>query len=80
MQEAELSEEGTCKEYLQVRQEGSRQVRRALKHYNLSMILEEAGDQTGPRDQAQVKMPASPQSGVATGMLTSGVWGASLSS
>jgi hypothetical protein len=38
-QEAELSEEATCKEYLQVRQEGSRQVSRTLKHYNLSMIL-----------------------------------------
>jgi hypothetical protein len=37
--EVELSEEATCKEYLQVRQEGSRQVSRTLKHYNLSMIL-----------------------------------------
>lgn len=29
----------TCKEYLQVRQEGGRQVQRVLKHYNLDMIL-----------------------------------------
>jgi hypothetical protein len=38
-EEKELCEEATCKEYLQVRQEGSRQVRRLLKHYNLPMIL-----------------------------------------
>ncbi len=35
----ELPEGATCKEYLQVRQEGSRQVQRALKHYSLDMIL-----------------------------------------
>lgn len=33
--EGELQPEATCKEHLQVRQEGGRQVRRALKHYNL---------------------------------------------
>jgi len=38
-QEGELSEDSTCKEYLQVRQEGSRQVARRLKHYNLKLIL-----------------------------------------
>ena len=38
-QEEELSEESTCKEYLQVRQEGSRQVSRRLKHYNLKLVL-----------------------------------------
>jgi hypothetical protein len=37
-QERELLEKATCKEYLQVRQEGSRQVSRHLKHYNLNMI------------------------------------------
>jgi len=37
--EGELQPEATCKEHLQVRQEGGRQVRRALKHYNLDMIL-----------------------------------------
>lgn len=38
-QEGELDEEATCKDYLQVRQEGSRQVRRSLKHYNMEAIL-----------------------------------------
>ena len=38
-QEGELDENSTCKEYLQVRQEGSRQVSRRLKHYNLSAVL-----------------------------------------
>lgn len=37
--EEELSPEATCKEYLQVRREGSREVRRTLKHYSLDMIL-----------------------------------------
>jgi hypothetical protein len=37
--EGELQSQATCKEYLQVRQEGSRQVRRKLKHYNLDMII-----------------------------------------
>ena len=38
-QEGELREDATCKEYLQVRQEGGRQVSRRLKHYNLNVIL-----------------------------------------
>jgi hypothetical protein len=37
--EGELTEAATCKEYLQVRREGDRQVQRSLKHYNLDMIL-----------------------------------------
>ncbi|WP_370335338.1 virulence RhuM family protein [Parvularcula marina] len=37
--EDELTEEATCKEFLQVRSEGARQVERKLKHYNLSAIL-----------------------------------------
>lgn len=37
--EGELSESATCKDYLQVRQEGERQVKRSLKHYSLDMIL-----------------------------------------
>lgn len=37
--EGELQAAATCKEDLQVRQEGSRQVKRSLKHYNLDMIL-----------------------------------------
>jgi len=37
--EGEQAEEATCKELLQVRTEGQRQVRRALKVYRLEMIL-----------------------------------------
>ncbi len=37
--ERELSEEATCKEYLQVRNEGKRRVNRSLKHYSLEAIL-----------------------------------------
>ena len=38
-QEGELEESATCKDYLQVRQEGQREVKRQLKHYNLAMVL-----------------------------------------
>ena len=38
-EEGEISEEATCKDYLQVRREGMREVRRNLKHYNLEAIL-----------------------------------------
>ena len=34
-----LLAEATCKKYLQVREEGKRQVKRALKHYNLDVVL-----------------------------------------
>jgi hypothetical protein len=37
--EGELDEQATCKDYLQVRQEGARQVSRHLRHYNLDAIL-----------------------------------------
>lgn len=37
--EGELSEEATCKDYLQVQSEGSREIQRVLKHYNLEMII-----------------------------------------
>lgn len=37
--EGELSEAVTCKDYLQVRTEGSRQVSRRLRHYRLEAIL-----------------------------------------
>ncbi|OGJ56961.1 cell filamentation protein Fic [Candidatus Peribacteria bacterium RIFCSPLOWO2_12_FULL_55_15] len=37
--EAELAEAATCKEFLQVRSEGVREVKRALKCYNLDVIL-----------------------------------------
>lgn len=38
-EEGEIDERTTCKEYLQVRDEGARQVRRSVKHYNLDAIL-----------------------------------------
>lgn len=37
--EGELAEAATCKPYLQVRTEGTRQIQRSLKHYSLAMIL-----------------------------------------
>lgn len=37
--EGELQESATCKDYLQVRQEGSREVTRKLRHYRLEAIL-----------------------------------------
>ena len=37
--EGELSEEATCKDYLQVQSEGGREVQRTLKHYNLEVII-----------------------------------------
>ncbi|MBS1720841.1 MAG: virulence RhuM family protein [Armatimonadetes bacterium] len=38
-EEGELSSEATCKEFLQVRSEGARQVQRNLTHYNLDVII-----------------------------------------
>ena len=37
--ESELAEAATCKDYLQVRQEGGREVTRKLRNYNLDAIL-----------------------------------------
>ena len=37
--EGEQDPEATCKPYLQVRREGSRDVQRSIKHYSLAMIL-----------------------------------------
>ena len=37
--EGELSEAATCKDYLQVRSEGNRQVSRSLRHYRLEAVL-----------------------------------------
>ena len=37
--EGELAEAATCKEYLQVRSEGNREVSRSLRHYRLEAIL-----------------------------------------
>lgn len=38
-EEGELEPEATVKEYLTVRQEGSRQVQRSIEHYNLDVII-----------------------------------------
>jgi hypothetical protein len=38
-EEGELEQAATCKDYLQVQMEGSRQVKRQLMHYNLNMML-----------------------------------------
>ena len=38
-EQGELSDAATCKEYLQVRSEGKREVQRSVKHYNLDVIL-----------------------------------------
>ncbi len=38
-EENELDPEATCKDYLQVRKEGSREVKRKLQHYRLEAIL-----------------------------------------
>jgi hypothetical protein len=38
-EEGELTESATCKDYLQVRREGSRDVSRTLRHYRLEAIL-----------------------------------------
>jgi len=37
--DGELDEDATCKDFLQVRQEGKRQVSRAIRHYNLEAIV-----------------------------------------
>src|ERR1700729_1347234 len=38
-EERELDPVATCKDYLQVRREGERDVSRTLRHYNLPVIL-----------------------------------------
>jgi len=38
-EENELSDEATCKDFLQVQTEGNRQISRQVKHYNLDMII-----------------------------------------
>ncbi len=39
LEEGELDENATCKDYLQVQMEGQRSVKRMVKYYNLDMIL-----------------------------------------
>lgn len=38
-EDGELNEEATCKDYLQVRPEGGRQVSRRLGHYSLPVVI-----------------------------------------
>ena len=38
-EDGEIEEEATCKDYLQVRQEGNREVRRTVKAYRLELIM-----------------------------------------
>ncbi len=38
-QDKELSENSTCKNFLQVQKEGNREVKRNIDHYNLDMII-----------------------------------------
>ncbi|SLK14797.1 MULTISPECIES: virulence RhuM family protein [unclassified Paenibacillus] len=38
-QKSELASESTCKEYLQVQTEGSREIKHKVKHYNLELIV-----------------------------------------
>ena len=37
--EGEIEKAGTCKDYLQVQKEGTRQVNRTIEFYNLDMVL-----------------------------------------
>ena len=39
LEDGELSEMRTCKKFLQVQNEGNRQVKREIEHYNLDMII-----------------------------------------
>ncbi|MBY0116510.1 hypothetical protein NST33_25010 [Paenibacillus sp. FSL L8-0435] len=46
-QESELASESTCKEYLQVQTEGSREIKRKVKHYNLELLKSKKTDREG---------------------------------
>lgn len=50
--EGELSEQATCKAYLQVRQEGTREVTRSLRYYSLEAILSVGYRVRSPRGTA----------------------------
>ena len=49
-EDSELAERATTKDFLVVRQEGEREVRRELKHYNLDAIAAKQSDVTGKGD------------------------------
>ena len=51
--EGELSEDSTCKENLQVQQEGSREVKRKTKFYNLDVIISVGYRVKSQRDTVQ---------------------------
>src|ERR1017187_902332 len=46
--EGEILETTTCKEYLQVRSEGAREVRRTVKHYSLDRSEEHTSELQSP--------------------------------
>jgi hypothetical protein len=52
-EEGELTEAATCKDFLQVRTEGTRQVQRAMRHYNprsqFKLAIEDTRDTGLPR-------------------------------
>jgi hypothetical protein len=67
--EGELSEMSTCKDYLQVRQEGTRAVSRSLRHYRLEAILA-VGYRVRSHRGTQFRQWASWQWTVGNGQLT----------
>ena len=56
----ELNEEATTKDFLVVRQEGARQVRRSLKHYNLDAIISVGYRVNSKRGVRSVNGPPAP--------------------
>ena len=72
----ELDEQATTKDFLVVRQEGARQVRRSLKHYNLDAIIS-VGYRVKPRHGTQFRFGPTRtlrQHLVRGYMLTNGGW------
>jgi hypothetical protein len=57
--ERELVEEATCKEYLQVRQEGERQITRGLRHYRLDSRRPASASSGSPPSTIDEPMPPS---------------------
>ncbi|MEF3698507.1 virulence RhuM family protein [Desulfolutivibrio sp.] len=48
-QEGELTEEATCKDFLQVRTEGNRSINRSIRHYGLDAVIAVGYRVTSPR-------------------------------
>ena len=61
--DAEIEESATCKDYLQVRQEGSREVRRTVKTYRLESAtqrsMRSAAERTGSHQNARPRSTCS---------------------